>query len=204
MGGLGSGRWFRPRERVTTQDLPQIDIRSMKKQGVLYPNYPGAFCWTLDDPLSGPMNFEIHRGSLKVEYFTDCDSQTIKLVEKIEFDSTPCHLGGERYWFLCPCCKTRVTTLFRLRDVYRCRYCHNLPYRAQNESELDRLIRKSRKLRRRLGGTGSLYEPVRQKPKGMHHSTFDQLSSNERTISLAAVKAITDKTQFFEEMGWLD
>lgn len=37
MGGIGSGRWFRPRERITTEDLPQIDIRKMKRQGVLFP-----------------------------------------------------------------------------------------------------------------------------------------------------------------------
>ncbi|MEW8342151.1 MAG: hypothetical protein AB2708_20080, partial [Candidatus Thiodiazotropha taylori] len=88
--------------------------------------------------------------------------------------------------------------------VYRCRHCHNLPYRSQNESELDRLIRKSRKLRRRLSSTENLNEPVMREPKGMHHSTFYRLASIEKTITLAAVKTITDKTQFFEELGWLD
>jgi hypothetical protein len=145
MGGLGSGRWFRSRERLTTEDLPRIDIRAMKRQGVLHPNYSGIFSWTIDDPRAGLMSFEIHRGWLRVNYFVDCDSQDIKLSENIEFDSTPCHFGGERYWFLCPCCKKRITTLYRLRNLYRCRHCHDLSFRSQSESQLDRLIRKYQK-----------------------------------------------------------
>ncbi|MES9954504.1 MAG: hypothetical protein ABW104_16840 [Candidatus Thiodiazotropha sp. 6PLUC2] len=150
------------------------------------------------------MSYEIHRGWLKVDYFTDCDSHAIKLSENIEFDSTPCHFGGERYWLLCPCCKTRITTLYRLRNLYRCRQCHKLSFRCQSETELDRLLRKSYKLRQRLGVSGGLYEPIKQKPKGMHQSTFKRLSRDARVLCLAADNVIDEKTQFFEEMGWSD
>lgn len=204
MGGLGSGRWFRSRERLTTEDLHQIDIRQMKRQGVLYPNYPGTFSWTEDDSSSESINYEMHRGRLKMKYFVRCDSQQNHYIEEIEFDSTSCHLGGERYWFLCPCCKTRVTTLYRLHNVYRCRHCHNLSYRSQSESELDRLIRKSRKLRSRLGCSERLFIPISIRPKGMHNSTFEWLSREEREATLAALEAIDEKARIFEEMGWLE
>lgn len=204
MGGLGSGRWFRSRERLTTEDLPRIDIRAMKRQGVLHPNYPGVFSWTIDDPLVGSMSFKIHRGWLSVEYFTTINGQKTKNTEDIKFDSTPCHFGGSRYWFLCPCCKTRITTVYKLNNVYRCRHCHNLTFRSQSESELDRVIRKSRKLRQQLGGPENLYEHIKQKPKGMHYSTFKRLAKEERAASLTAENAIDEKIFLFESMGWFE
>lgn len=176
----------------------------MKKQRNLFPNYPGAFCWTDNDPASGQVSYEIHRGWLRVDYFADCGSQEIKLSENIEFDSTPCHFGGERYWFLCPCCKKRIATIYRLRNLYRCRHCHDLSFRSQSESKLDRLIRKSRKLRHRLGGSNCLADPIRHKQKSMHQKTFERLYKVERSVSLTAYNSIEEKIQFFEERGWMD
>ena len=204
MGGLGSGRWFRPRERLTTEDLPRIDIRVLKRQGVLQPNYPGIFSWKIDNPIDGPMSFEIHRGWLSVEYLSTYNDHKSKHTEDIAFDRTPCHFGGNRYWFLCPCCKTRIATIYKLNNVYRCRHCHNLPFRSQSESELDRVIRQAHKLRQRLGGPESLYELIKQKPKGMHNSTFERLSKEERAATLAAANTFDEKMFFFESMGWLE
>lgn len=204
MGGCGSGRWFRSRKRLTTDDLPRIDIRNIKKQGNLHPNYPGIISWTIDDPIAGPLSFETHRGWLSVKYLSTIHGRKTEHNLDIEFDSTPCHFGGNRYWFLCPCCKTRITTVYKLNNVYRCRHCHNLTFRSQNESELDRQIRKSHKLRQQLCGPESLYEPVEQKPKNMHHSTFKRLAKEERAASQAAINAIDEKMFFFYSMGWLD
>ncbi|XFB08130.1 hypothetical protein AAGT13_09390, partial [Azotobacter salinestris] len=43
---------------------------------------------------------------------------------------TPCHLGGERPWFLCPYCGRRVAKLY-LQSVFACRHCLRLNYASQ-------------------------------------------------------------------------
>jgi hypothetical protein len=56
-----------------------------------------------------------------------------------------------------------------------CRHCHNLTYSSQQESLPDRLMRKSRKIRKQLGGGNSLIDPFPFKPKNMHWKTYYRL-----------------------------
>ena len=56
-----------------------------------------------------------------------------------------------------------------------CRTCSKLPYASQNETLQDRMMRKSRKIRRKLGASESLFEAIWQRPKGMHCLTFERL-----------------------------
>ena len=52
------------------------------------------------------------------------------LGRQIETTTTPCHFGGKRFWFVCPCCKRRVGTLYKppMKDELLCRKCHGLRY----------------------------------------------------------------------------
>lgn len=38
--------------------------------------------------------------------------------------------GGQRYWFICPACKTRVAKLYVQVSLIACRHCHGLKYRS--------------------------------------------------------------------------
>lgn len=51
--------------------------------------------------------------------------------EVIEFTSTPCSFGNERWWFLCRQCGRRCYKLYRPRHrrYFACRICHQLKYR---------------------------------------------------------------------------
>jgi len=48
----------------------------------------------------------------------------------VKLDTTPCRLGGKRYWFRCPLCKRRCFELFLPigEKVFACRLCHRLTY----------------------------------------------------------------------------
>lgn len=48
--------------------------------------------------------------------------------------TTPCNLGGKRYWFLCPICDYRVGVLYLPRgDVrFACRHCNGITYDSRN------------------------------------------------------------------------
>ncbi|MCK5244774.1 MAG: hypothetical protein KAJ90_05840 [Desulfobacterales bacterium] len=93
----------------------------------------------------------------------------------ISFDKTSCNYGGLRTWFLCPRCWQRVVLLYGAGKYFFCRHCYNLTYGSQQESRPDRLMRKDRKIRARLGASNNLMEPILFKPKNMHQKTFDRL-----------------------------
>lgn len=59
----------------------------------------------------------------------DCD-YTVNLT------TTPCHLGGQRYWFLCPLqrCGRRVGVLYSAGKHVGCRRCYNLCYSSQQQN----------------------------------------------------------------------
>jgi hypothetical protein len=71
-------------------------------------------------------------------------TQTDYSGEKKDFDykvpiiKTPCHFGGERYWFKCPLyksgvyCGRRIGTLYKDGDWFGCRHCYELTYSSRN------------------------------------------------------------------------
>ena len=95
--------------------------------------------------------------------------------QAISFDRTPCNYGGFRTWFLCSRCWQRVAVLYGAGKYFLCCHCYNLTYASQQESKEDRLMRKAKKIRERLGASNDLMEPILFKPKNMHQKTFDRL-----------------------------
>ena len=59
------------------------------------------------------------------------DGNTIPYDSRISLTTTPCNLGGKRYWFLCPTCSRRVGGLYLApgEHCFKCRICNNLTYR---------------------------------------------------------------------------
>jgi hypothetical protein len=58
---------------------------------------------------------------------------------------------------------------------FLCRQCYGLNYTCQNEVYADRMIRKARKLRAKLGASMDLQMPISERPHGMYRSTFERL-----------------------------
>ena len=48
---------------------------------------------------------------------------------------------------------------------------------------IDRLIRKARKIRKKVGASDDLQEPIWRKPKGMHQKTFDRYANEDEAIT---------------------
>ena len=149
MGGLGSGRWpsyiSRTPSKGTTEDYIALDIREIKRNGLI-------------DAEAMPEN--------------------LPGVAPIEWVSSGFGFGegyALRPWFLCPRekCGRRVAILYgqtepdeRLR--WACRTCLDLCYPVELEDRVERIQRKSRKARAKLGSGHA-------KPKRMHHKTFVRL-----------------------------
>ena len=69
----------------------------------------------------------------------------------------------------------RSAQLFSQVPYFIWRKCCDLPYQSQGETRADRAMRKARKIRQKLGTSMNLLEPIWNKPKGMHHKTYQRL-----------------------------
>ena len=176
MGGQGSGRWQRWSLKTTTESQLRIDIRWMKKNGYLKPGYGGSMSWECNGNDTGSVNYRIETDCMILNYrHRPRGGQWESVEQHISFDQTTCNYGGYRLWFKCPLCSRRVAILYGMGKYFYCRHCYGLTYTSQLESRADRHMRKARKIRKRLGASMNLMEPILFKPKNMHQRTSDRL-----------------------------
>lgn len=101
------------------------------------------------------------------------------ICQPVKIEWTACRFGGHRPWFICPAnvegrpCRRRVVHLYGADRYFCCRHCYRLSYPSQSEKPFDRLARRSRKLRDKIGGYdfGVLDCPP-LRPQGMHRRTY--------------------------------
>jgi len=189
MGGYGSGRWYRG-GRMTTDGLKRLDIRWMHQQGLLRKSGLAILTWSRGAETIGSLQLEMRDSRIVVRYQYHRSGDPWRAVEEIiSLDRTRCNYGGERLWFLCPHCGTRIAVLYGAGARFLCRHCYQLTYASQSEDILSRTQRKARKIRERLGASENLTEPLWRKPKGMHWKTFERLRQRERDANDSATLA---------------
>ena len=73
----------------------------------------------------------------------DANGNKIDLCTRVSLTMSPCHYGGERFWFLCPGvtkgipCKRRVGVLYKPErgcPYFACLHCYELTYASSNVS----------------------------------------------------------------------
>jgi len=101
----------------------------------------------------------------------------------VYLDRTPCNLGGERPWFLCPAkgCQRRAAILYGA-GIFACRRCYQLVYQSQRETSDDRILRRAHKIREKLGWKRGILNPNGPKPKEMHWDTYVKLVQTHDAI----------------------
>ena len=129
---------------------------------------------------------------LRLVYHTE-DAHTGDVIDKYDYsvplDYSECNFGGYRPWFRCPDCSERVGKLYMPPGGYRfsCRECLELGYHTsrtsgddikQAELRYKRAFQKADKDNRRPHPNNLPHLPER--PKGMHHDTFERLVSDVR------------------------
>jgi hypothetical protein len=167
-----NGKWIRRNTKSRVEQLNALDIRRMNLRHpfltiCIYPNRRQA-------------NYFIRNDALHIETHN----------QVIQFVKTPCHFGGERYWFQCPQCSRHVVVIYEKQNKFLCRHCHNLSYTSQVVADDDRLRLKARKLRDRLGATHNLSVPITERPKGMHRNTFLRLRYAELVANYDSIMAM--------------
>lgn len=168
MGGFGSGNWHRQfRDRVEEREF--IDVRLLRRRGYIK---SGCDCyWPIEQLFAFDPNFPI---SL--------------FIRPLEIVWTECNYGGERPWLVCPIldCRKRSAILYSHHDGVACRACAQLSYQSQHENAAIRAIKKSRKLRFKLGMQLNLFGPIPDKPPRMHERTYMKLLTRLEQVDTVA------------------
>jgi hypothetical protein len=113
MGGMGSGNWYRWDKKTTTEEVHRVDIRYLRKQGLLgWPGATGSLSWSRGGEQTGSISYCVEQDALVLMYrHRSYGEEWQDVEERVRFSRTPCHYGGERIWFLCPRCGLRVAVL---------------------------------------------------------------------------------------------
>ena len=172
MGGCGSGR---PSGlgRDTVESCRSIDVNRLHREGCLEPGWRGGWHWTRDGERMASINLRAEADRLRLSYRMRIGGGEWEDVEEtINIDRVSCRLGGSRPYFLCPgvvngvACGRRVAKLHGPGRYFLCRHCYRLAYASQSEGSWDRALRRSNKIRHRLGGDPGSVKSFPERPKG--------------------------------------
>ena len=180
MGGRGSGRRSSYSGKLETNDSMPLDIRKIARSGLLIPGSSFGWQWTVNDRPVGSIRIRVDRESLVLSYRMKSTGKVVE--QRVQTQTTPCHLGGQRHWFACPLCSKRVAVVYAPGRYFACRQCCGLGYATQKESAGDRAATRADKLRKRLGWEAGILNGAGGKPKGMHWKTFFRLKSHHDAL----------------------
>jgi hypothetical protein len=163
----------RPAHRRLTTEAVGVDLRDLKTQD-LYLRLPrGGYAQRLAEHIT----IDWHGMRL-----------TVPLAE-----TTP-QFGGRRFWFYCRQCGRRARIVYS--PDFHCRHCSGVLHPSTRQTTRDRAIDQAVRLRRGLGGSGSLLEPFPPKPKEMRPALWLKLFSKcqkyEQKSLLSAPAAIAE------------
>jgi hypothetical protein len=152
------GRWYFDK-KGTVEECRTVNIAFLRKNDFLGGWRSGVISWTnscgeqvasigVTVYTMGGENyarFEYTNTRWSTGEKTECDYD-VRLV------TTPCHLGGVRWWFICPLSRNSVSCGRRVGKLYcppgsmycGCRHCYDLSYESRNESHRTRFAHMSR------------------------------------------------------------
>jgi hypothetical protein len=121
VGGIGSGRRRGGGSlRVTTDEVPALDVRDLKRKGLI----------TAGQERIGVVTRFRKRSRANL---APGEKRIVELIANLRLTWTPCNYGGSRPWFLCPGegCGRRVAIVYGPSSPPRCRLCRGLSYASQ-------------------------------------------------------------------------
>ena len=144
-------RWYYWNRKSTVEDYSKwLSIFCFKRDKVLHRweyTFSGTSQWTRNGEPNGSISFVLtkddYRGNVRV-YFSQTSSSTGEKKQHdyiIQLESTPCHLWGRRWWFICPCRWNRCAKLYMQNNgIFASRKTLNLSYESRNTSKFYRSL----------------------------------------------------------------
>lgn len=140
--------------RQIAEQSNALSIFWIKKHGYLdkdYSRQSGVITWTYGySENKSSISFSINRESwgtpeeetyinLNYTNTSNWTGEKNKMDYRISLTTTPCNLGGKRYWFVCPLskngiyCGRRVGVIYSIGKWFGCRRCGEIAYQSQFE-----------------------------------------------------------------------
>jgi hypothetical protein len=166
------GGWYRWSKKATTDEYLNLDMMRFAQSVDLCRWCMGSWRWTWRSGRESSISYivEPERRGVRLQYTSSGQSYDY-LVSVV---TTQPHYGGVRYWWLCPSCGQRVRILYG-GSIFACRRCHNLTYETtQKGGDLMTTIdNRLYRIRRKLGASGGgIFDPLPERPRGMHVDTY--------------------------------
>jgi hypothetical protein len=223
MGGWGSGREEYATTPVV-EECRHLDVDRIKKF-TKHPGRKGPVWWgDREDPEAWitvtadgerDVGEETRTARLRLSYtLTDGRTDESEDVEyPVPLEYTECNFGGYRPWFRCPgkvdgeACRRRVRKLYLPlyasgARYYLCRECYGLGYRSSRTSgdPVERAEQRYRKAFKKADTENRRPHPNNlpafpERPKGMHHDTFEDLLADVREASREHERAFMDRAR---------
>lgn len=191
MGGRGSGRRPSYAGKSTTEDSTPLDIRRLARAGALSPGRVVSWQWTVNDRVCSTIQITAAGTHVRLSYTHSRRGMPSEVINQtVGLRATPCTLGGERQWFVCPSCGRRVAVIYGAGRTFACRRCKGLAYTSQNEAADDRAARRADRIRKKLGWKAGILNGPGFRPKGMHWRTYERLLAEHDafvSVSLAGM-----------------
>lgn len=182
MGGIGSGRHKGFGEKSSTADYCSVDVRRWSREYLLNPGKTFRWAWSTDGETVASIQVRVGNGRVILMYrHKEFGGDWVDESQSIALDWTPCHYGDHRPWFRCPQCGRRVALLY-CGSTFKCRHCLRLAYPCQGEADYERAARRADKIRKRLGWEPGILNLSGDKPKGMHWSTYERLTTEHDAL----------------------
>ena len=199
MGGYSSGRRG---GRSTTDDMRSLDVRRLKREGLLMPGGSFGWNWTRNNETVATINIRVNTDSVYLSYQQSWRGETWRYCgNTVLIDWTDCNFGGHRAWWRCPAagCGRRVAVLYSGRGAYTCRHCLGLAYCSQRENQTDLAARRANKIRDRLGWDRGILNLPGGRPKGMHWRTYMGLVIENTNSTNAALSGLGRQLGILED-----
>jgi hypothetical protein len=168
--------------RETCESCKSVDVRRWHRDGRLRAGQQFSWAWTCDGRPSGTIRVRTELDAVILTYRASnlLFREARSIEQRISISWTNCHFGGRRPWFVCSVrtngryCGRRVALLYLDGKFFACRSCYRLVYESQQEDPFIRSLKRSQKIRMRLGGSGDPFGPLPEKPWGMWQRTYER------------------------------
>ena len=163
--------------RQYIEDTPVLDLTGLNNKGFLKPDRSGKSSCSNGWGILWAFNWHISHDlkQIKIRYA----SQNKEFTHTATLNHQPVNLGGSRAFLACSKCTKNRKHLYIVNHVLACRECHNIHYKVQSKTPIERKLDKYYKLAKK---TNFIETDFYFKSKNQHNKTFQKISNEMDTI----------------------